>query len=1024
MTQIKLLLLGSFQALAGAEAITQIPTDKVRALWAYLAVEAARPHRRESLATLFWPDWSDADAKRNLRQSLHRLRHLLDTAVPHSSDTLLLITRQTIQLTPTAFYLDTTHFQTLLREVEQHRHHHLHRCPSCMARLEQAAELVRGEFLAGLILPDAPFFDEWLAIQRERLHSQHLHLLHALSAACLAQGDPARAYEYGARQVALEPWREEAHRQMMLALVRQERPSEALAQYATCCHILQTTLGLAPTAETVQLAAAIEAGTAALHALTPAPLHHFPTYFTPFWGREEEFAHIAAELGRGSCQLLTLVGSGGMGKTRLAVTAATRFAQQGFAADGLFFIPLAEVSTPSAVHLAIAQAVGLALIAVTDVSAELITFLHGKELLLVLDNFEQLAETSAWVQDWLTALPTLRLLITSRQPLNLPAESCLVVDGLAYPPTNSAEATTNWPAVALFNQCATQMRPDFAPHGQEEAIGRICQLVGGMPLALEMAATWVRLLTCAQIADQIATNLDLLVSNWPDTPDRHHSIRAIFQQTWVMLTPASQRLWAQLGVFAGGFGQEAAVAIAHASAENLAALTAQAILRGGARGRYEMHPLLRQFALANLGDDLLAHEQHARYYLTQLAGHEAAFYGEQSAEVRGRFVPDLDNVRQAWRWAAAHGAADLLQTSQRAFGRLWCQLGLYQEGIALLAEASHAVQASAPATAAHLHYREALLHLELKQYDLSRQRLEAAEAYWHSTAEPFHRLEAIANLGIIAWRCGQLEQAHHQLQHSLLLAHQTHHTEMVAYIQQHLGNLAWSQGDVPTAQSYLEQSLALYRAQGNLYRQAGNLNDLGAVYSVGRGELTEGAAYFSAALALYRQLGNELGQTLPLGNLGYIALIRADYATARQLFEEERVIGERLGMAGVLMGTLVNLGLTALLEPAPPNEPAALAQVHRQLVAGLKMATAVQEQQVMADALMCFVATAVRQRQWETAVRLASGTAAHFILLDGLEKQLYDAAVAQLRPLPHFATLWEQGSTQTLPELLKSTKYE
>ncbi|MCA9935550.1 MAG: AAA family ATPase, partial [Anaerolineales bacterium] len=549
MTQLTLSLLGTFAAAWQGQPVTGFQTDKVRALLAYLAVEGKRPLRRETLATLLWPDWADDKAKRNLRQNLHRLKQVLDALDLDLSQNLLHITRQTVQVNREWLVLDVVEFQAALTAVETHPHRHLHICPVCLDSLTRAADLVRGDLLEGFSLPDAPLFDEWLTIQRERLHYQSLQALHTLAAAHAQRGDHEQAYIYAARQVALEPWREEAHRQMMAALARQGRRSEALTQYETCRRLLDEELGVAPTAETVTLYTQIVNETLDVEAETAVTLHHFPAQFTRFVGRSEEITAVTQHLLDPDCRLLTLIGPGGMGKTRLSLQAVentveteTRAAYELFP-DGGYFVPLADAFTRDQLITAIAETLGITLQAAGDAEQQLLNYVSGKKLLLALDNFEQLVETAVFITHLLQTAPHVRCLITSREPLNSQAEQQMRLTGLPYPAAAETDLSPQrYPAMMLFIQTAQHVQPTFQPHATDwQAIARICQLTHGTPLALEIAAAWVRLMDCATIAQQISRSLDFLETSWRDMPERHRSMRAVFQQSWEFLSAAEQR---------------------------------------------------------------------------------------------------------------------------------------------------------------------------------------------------------------------------------------------------------------------------------------------------------------------------------------------------------------------------------------------------------------------------------------------------------------------------------------------------
>lgn len=1023
MPSLQLTLLGTFAAWWEGQSITGFPTDKVRALLAYLALEGERPLRRETLAALLWADWPDDIARRNLRQNLHRLNQLLDAIEPTLSERLLTVTRQTVQLNRDWLALDVIEFQAALTAVETHPHRHLHTCQPCLDTLVRAASLVRGDLLAGFTLPDAPLFDEWLTIQRERLHYQSLQLLHTLTDASLQRGDYDQAYQYAARQIALEPWREEAHRQMMLALARQGRRSEALAQYATCGRLLEEEMGLSPAAETVALYREIvNESLPPIAATPPIRLHHFPTYFTPFIGREAECQQIAQSLQDPGCRLLSLIAPGGMGKTRLSIAAATQLAAANQYQDGLFFVSLAAANDRDTLLVALAQAVEMPLQGVSDIQAVLLPFLAAKHLLLVLDNFEQLVDEADLLLALLTAVPHLQVLVTTREPLNLQAEWRLQLDGLPFPDDNAADWAA-FPAVQLFMQTASRIRSDFVPGEQQAAINRICQLVEGMPLALEMAAAWVRLMELPQIAAQIADNLNLLIAAARDIPERQRSIHAVFAQSWALLTAPTQQTLAQLAIFQSSFSLEAAIFVTDAAVSDLSALVDKALIRYGLAGRYEMHLLLRQFALEQLaarGEPVGAdcRQRHAAYFLQRVAAFAAEFHGANAAAVLSVMQPDLDNLRQAWGWAAAHQDVPLLIASQGGLSRFLRLLGLHQEAAALMAQAAAQLTEKVgwETAVALLHYREATLRLELGQYDAARTLLERVRTAWEMAGDTANLSRALADLGIIAWRVGDLEAAHAHLQSSLVLAQQVGNAGHIAYALHHLGNVAWFRGNYAFALEQVSQSLPYYRQQGDLRRLAAVLNDLGVAYILHGRDHAQGRICYEESLTLYRQLGDRLGATYPLHNLGYLALMAQQYESAQRLFVETLHIGQQIGDRQTIANTQHHLGLAALLGAGDVETAAA------HFRDSLTLAHAINQQQVMGDALIGLVATAVRQGQFTRAVHLAGGmqTWLRQFQRGGLvEMPLYDEAIATARAALEeaaFSALWAAGEQLSLEE--------
>ena len=383
MEQLSISLLGAFRVTRDGEPITDFEADSARALLAYLAMHAGTAFPRTALAALLWPDQPEADALHALRQALNRLRRAIGDQ--EADPPFLTITRTTVQFNPgSRYWLDVAAFSDLISACKHHPHRRLEACRPCRRRLAQAADLYRGDLLAGFFWNSTPF-EEWLLLERESLHRQAIDALYHL-AACHEQREEWDAVlHYARKQIELEPWREEAHRQLMRALALSGQRSAALAQYQTCRRILAAELGVAPTAATEALCAQIEAETLAPH---PQPPHNLPTQLTPFIGREAELEQIAERLNHPDCRLVTLVGLGGVGKTRLALQIA-RECQNTFP-HGVCFVPLTATHSADTLATALAQRLGIHTHSGERLTPQLVNYLKGKDLLLVLDNLEHL----------------------------------------------------------------------------------------------------------------------------------------------------------------------------------------------------------------------------------------------------------------------------------------------------------------------------------------------------------------------------------------------------------------------------------------------------------------------------------------------------------------------------------------------------------------------------------------------------------------------------------------------------------
>lgn len=641
-------LLGKPQVTLAGAAVSGFISVKAQALLFYLVV-TGRPHTREALAGLLWGGMPEAQAGKNLRNALSNLRalvgeHLLitrsDVAFQHESD----------------YWLDVEVFRSAVTDPA-------HKDPS---QMHHAVELYQGDFLEGFYVPEALTFEEWMLGQRSFLRGLMLQALHTLVVRHLEREEYAAGIDYANRLLALEPWREETHRYLMSLLARSRQRSAALAQYEICRRILADELGVEPMPETTALYQRLKAAAA-------PPPHNLPPQPTAFVGRAAELSEIARYLRKPEAQLLTLVGPGGIGKTRLALQAAARcvepeaaFEETSFV-DGVFFVPLMapegdEPSKHPSLIAALADALPFSFQGPVHPQAQLLNYLRDKRMLLILDNFEHLVGEARQLGDILRLAPGTKLLVTSRMRLNLREEWVLEVEGLDYPrggealPIEKAEA---YGAIALFVQQARHTQASFTltEAGLPDVV-RICRLVDGVPLGIELAASWLRVLTCQEIADEIETGLDFLTSAMQNVPERHRSLRAVFDHSWNLLSPAEQALFQELSVFRGGFSREAAAQVVGASLPMLASLAEKSLLRRNASGRYEIHELLRQYAEERLQQRPEEHErirdEHCRYYALLMSGHKQALQSEDVSVALRALNAERENVRAAWNWAVEH----------------------------------------------------------------------------------------------------------------------------------------------------------------------------------------------------------------------------------------------------------------------------------------------------------------------------------------------------------------------------------
>jgi predicted ATPase/DNA-binding SARP family transcriptional activator len=637
---------------------------KALALLAYL-VATRQPHGRDALATLLWPEFDQQRARAALRRTLVALNAALgDGCIEASGDRLALAGAPNLAV-------DLERFNDLLAKAALHEHRPFRLCDDCLTSLTQAVDLYRSDFLAGFTLKDAAEFDDWQAYQSGELRRRLEGALEKLALGHAGRREYDLALRHARRWLALDPLSEPAHRLIMRLHAWAGDRAAAARQYEECVSVLAEELGIEPEPETRALhEELLQPGKEGERELgdegeqvcaPPTSVPELPPDPTPFLGREVELAQIAERLADPACRLLTIIGPGGIGKTRLALRASRIHADR--FTDGACFVDLVSINSPASVPAAILDALQAAVHGRADPERQLLGYLRGKHLLLVLDNFEHLMDCAQLLPKTLRAAPQVKLLVTSRARLNLRDEWLLPLGGLELPPPSlDAPVSTLTPdpeaysATALFLQTVRRLQPDYRPtSGDASQIVHICCLLEGMPLGIELAAAWARTLSLREIAGELERGLDLLTTSLRDVPARHRSMAAAFDHSWRLLSPREQGILRQLSVFRNGFMREAAGAVAGANLADLTGLADASWLRFGLDGRYEMHEAVRQYCEAKLaGEDAsLVRDRHCHYYVSFTQTRESGLLN--SPEAVQEVTAEVDNLLVAWNWAVGQG---------------------------------------------------------------------------------------------------------------------------------------------------------------------------------------------------------------------------------------------------------------------------------------------------------------------------------------------------------------------------------
>lgn len=620
-----------------------------------------------------------------------------------------------------------------------------------------------------------------------------------------------------------------------------------------------------------------------------SPKANLPVFPTPLIGREREVDQLSELVRNPECRLLTLVGPGGIGKTRLAVETAAH-AQDAFA-DGVCFVSLAPVNATSFIVPMIADALGFTFQGAsrTDPKKQLLSYLKEKQVLLLTDNLEHLLSVPGIevLSEILADVPQVKILATSRESLGLHGEWVFEVHGLPVPANPQTEGFAQNTSVELFLQRARRAHVEFnATSGDIPAILRICHLVDGMPLAIELGAAWVRTLTCAEIAKEIERSLDLLSISARDIPVRHRSMRAVFDHSWKLLTEEEKQVLARLSVFRGGFRREAAEQVGEATLAVLSALVTKSFIRRSGTGRYDLHELIRLFAGERLAErqpeQTTIHARHSSYYLTYFGQADGRLRSAAQRETLTELATEMDNFRSAWDWAVIHCEFELIEQTMRMFWVLYDIHGWLQQGLDLLANAISAFERAHEGSPPDRINQVALAHILTSQ-------------------------------AALATRLGQQEQAQATLERSLEILRPLDEPRVLAETISLLGLVMEFTGNYPRASEYYTEGLEVATTVGDRWYAA-----LCRLLLAGEGSLRlptnkpeDSHQRLKSVVADWRLIGDPRLTAVALQNLSWMAVRLGRFDEARQALEESVLLNTSIGDRWNLGFAYRGLGLIA-----------------------------------------------------------------------------------------------------------------
>lgn len=764
---ISISLFGVFEVSARGQSAVTFRTNKSRALLAYLLMACGQPVLRTTLIELLWPGYTKKSALASLRQTITDLRTLF------AGTDLLQADYHTIQLKmdPAVLTCDAHSFDQLVESCQAHSHASLVECPVCRARLTQALALYKGSFMQTLPAIDSRPLNEWLQTQRMRYEEKAAHISTIL--------------QHGA---------------------------------------------------TVQA----------------QPLGNLPAPLTPLIGRADEMSDLADKLLDPVYRCLTLIGPGGIGKTRLALALGTKL-KTAFP-DGVWFVDLGALAPAQndffanedhdtyraqlqdRLAIAMIKARGLALQRAVHPAGQLLAYVQDKSILFILDNFEHLSDGVGLLAQLLKDAPDLRFLVTSRHGLDLQGQQIYRLDGLTYPIENvpilsADEMVARYASLQLFlERAALNQTLLVLDKPTLVAVTEICQIVEGMPLMLELAATLLKSQEIDTIAQMIRANYQILKSTYQDLPSRQRTAQAVLRTDWQLLTPQEAQTLARCTVFQGGFSADAADHVVGATRADLSALIHKSLLQqqrsADGATRYRLHELVRQFA----AEQLAAHpaemeeirDRHAAYYLKIASNWQPTPAAEQALRVAVQ--TDRDNVEAAWRWTLTRDPIRLPLDAVVGLVEFYEMEGAFYAAEAMLepsvAQVRSRIEASPPGSADDLPQLHSLLaHL-------------------------------LMYLGYI--RCfglTQLPEAQASIAEALTLAETLDAAQLVVRCYNVLMAISFINGDYTQAQTVTEKGLRLAQAHGLRREEAMCLNALGTIADVTQ-DFVAAQRYLQQALAI------------------------------------------------------------------------------------------------------------------------------------------------------------------------------
>ena len=999
--RLKISTLGGLSIQLNGKPVTGFISRKVEALLIYLAMNP-REHPREVLGELLWDDLPQSKTMSYLRTALSSLQKQLAP--------FLIVTRQSLAINPESdYWLDISEIEPVLDIAEEQWEQRGHYSQAIIKQLEEILKLYNGNFLDGFHIRNSRGFEGWMVLNQERIRNRIMEAFYHLGTYSLTHGNYSSGIIYTSRALELDPLWEEAHRQLMMLYAQSGQRTTAINQYEICKSILDEELGVEPEEETEDLYQHILDGQHTFITIPTTP-NNLPSVASAFIARPDDVQHITHNLDNPECRLLTLVGTGGSGKTRLAIEVCSNLIMDYI--QGVYFVQFAQVTNPNLIIKTIANALDIEFRGKRPLENELIEYLHDKEMLIVLDNIEHLMDGVDSLSRILQGAPKIKFLATSRERLNLAEEWLYQVEALPVPLIDE-ENIENYASVQLFVQSAKRVNKDLPFETNREAIVKICHLVQGLPLALELAASWVRTLTCDQIIHEIQSHIDFLTTSLRNVPERHRSISAVFESSWNLLSDTEKQIFSQLSVFRGSFDLDAAQTVTNASVFVISSLVDKSLLYY-IDERYEMHNLLRKFANEKLdktqSEYVHLRNKHSEYY---------ANFIEQRQTRLSKYIPrteyaivlrEYENIIKAWDHAVNTQNEDVLNRLARPIFHLFSLQNDYQGGEetfdnvmkildispkqdlslaqvkiilykAIFAEfqskydeAKNIITPLLPKLSKHNAIWEHHLGLRcLGNLEFSKSNYLIAKIYFEQAKKILQNSNEVNDMAEVLFRLSDIEavtgnydEAKKILEQSeFVLSNAQRSTQHVRYLLT-LGDINYKLGHYDIAEDQFDTALNITQDFDSRRTMAIALVSLGRVKHA-KGDYEEAREYFERSIDNYKKIRTEWGKAFALLQMATTWHDEGEYTRSLDYLRKTMTIADQINSRGLRANALRQKSKS---EYALGN----IEQSIHDLYQTLELATATQALPLVLDTLLGVARIKTYKEQFTDALMLANYT--------------------------------------------------